>query len=143
MWNIPEDKLCSRTPPNPAALKKIRCSGGIDSEQEKKKVKIDAAVGHRYYLLSGIANETTVVLETESCPICYSDFEHEESKSHSKFETVKMTLQCGHQVHLQYLLRWFSIQNSGGRRPVCSTKVPTEPSPSTSSMLPLVQTRSL
>ncbi len=107
-----------------------------------ERLKIVAAVGSLYYPISEITNEASVVFETESCPICCSDFEHEESKSHSKFETVKTTLPCGHQVHLQCLLRWFSIQNSGGRCPVCRTKVPTECSPS-SSILPPVLARSL
>lgn len=62
-------------------------------------------------------SKPTEVFEESHCPCCYQPmFDFAENIS-----GIRHTLTCGHQLHSECLVKWFSVKESHGVCPICRT----------------------
>ena len=62
-------------------------------------------------------SKPTEVFEESHCPCCYQlMFDVAENIS-----DIRHTLTCGHQLHSECLVKWFSVKESHGVCPICRT----------------------
>jgi hypothetical protein len=62
-------------------------------------------------------SKPTEVYEAEHCPCCFRPM-FDVAK---KMSDIRHTLVCGHQLHSECLIKWFSVEGSQGVCPICRT----------------------
>jgi len=103
-------------------VKKPRQPSNLD-ELRKKAIKHNRMLGIKRSLLRLECplphpdDKPTKVYEELQCPCCFQPmFDVAE-----KMSDIRQTLKCGHQLHSECLIKWFSVEDSQGVCPICRT----------------------